>query len=261
MAHRLMTHPMWITVRYPGRAARDERHSGSEAAWRPSVSPRCRGLSFDAAPFHSRVLRLLASVTPASFSPTKHAGHGLLAAALAATLIFCVACGARSSNGAGASLAASPGGKTASGGADRKKVVRTERVEIHGESFDLELAVDDDARSRGLGGRTSIPDKGGMLFVFPNTELRRFWMLDCEIDIDIIFLDPLGIVTAVHEMKAEPRQPGESLDAYKGRLKLYSSIAPAQYAIELKAGSIERLGIKPGEKIQLDRRKLKSLAR
>ena len=97
--------------------------------------------------------------------------------------------------------------------------------------------------------------------MFPDAQVRRFWMLDCVIDMDILFLDPLGIVTAVHHMKADPQRPGESRDAYLGRLKLYPSVAPAQFAIELKAGTADRLGIKTGQKIELDRRRLKSLAR
>ena len=168
-----------------------------------------------------------------------HRAPAIAAAATLLAMVLCVSCGARTAGDA----------------------PRTEKVTIEGETFNLELAIDDASRSKGLGGRTAIPDAGGMLFVFPDAQVRRFWMLDCTIDIDIMFLDPLGIVTAVHRMTADPQRPGESREAYEARLRMYSSLARSQFAIELKAGSIDRLGVKTGDKIELDRRRLKSITR
>ena len=45
-------------------------------------------------------------------------------------------------------------------------------VEINGESYRLELAVEEQTRTEGLMGRTSIPDHEGMLFVFPDMQMR-----------------------------------------------------------------------------------------
>ena len=44
-------------------------------------------------------------------------------------------------------------------------------------------------------------------------------------------------------------------------MKSYSSRLPAQFAIELKAGTIERLKLKPGMEISLHLERLKKLAR
>jgi hypothetical protein len=41
---------------------------------------------------------------------------------------------------------------------------------------------------------------GGMLFVFPEPRMLSFWMYECLIDIDVIFLDASGTVTAIHRM-------------------------------------------------------------
>jgi uncharacterized membrane protein (UPF0127 family) len=101
-----------------------------------------------------------------------------------------------------------------------------------------------------------------MLFIFPQPNLQSFWMEDCLIDIDIIFLDTQGRIVAMHKMKkAEPRQPGESQEQYEARLPKYSSKQRAQFAIELQAGSLDKLGLKNGEKITLDLPRLKRLAR
>jgi uncharacterized membrane protein (UPF0127 family) len=135
------------------------------------------------------------------------------------------------------------------------------RVEIAGERFSLEIVADEASRNRGLSGRTEIAADGGMLFVFPESRVRSFWMADCLVDIDIIFLDGQGRVTATHQMKAEPpRRSTETQRAYERRLPGYSSIYPARFAIELKAGTIDRLGIGVDGKIELDLARLKAMA-
>ena len=137
-----------------------------------------------------------------------------------------------------------------------------EEVVIAGELFRLELAADAGLRARGLGGREKVPDDGGMLFVFPDTRNRSFWMKDCLIDIDLAFLDTRGRIVAVHKMKIEPpRAAPESAADYERRLKLYASNRPTRFAIELTTGSIDRLKIEPGQLIELDLARLKKKAR
>lgn len=136
-----------------------------------------------------------------------------------------------------------------------------EAVEIKGHRFVLEVAKDDHARAQGLMHRESIPEYGGMLFIFPEAALRAFWMGNCKIDIDIIFLDARGIITATHRMKKEgPPLEGESDIEYELRLPRYPSRMPAQFAIELRAGWLDKLDLKPEDRIELDLTRLKALA-
>ena len=129
----------------------------------------------------------------------------------------------------------------------------TEKVTIAGEQFELEVVTTEEAIQRGLGGRESVPRNGGMLFVFPVAQTKRFWMKDCLVDIDIMFLSKLGRITAIHEMTKEPPQGENETQAdYENRLKRYSSVVTAQFAIELQKGRIAELGLKPGQKIPLD---------
>jgi hypothetical protein len=137
-----------------------------------------------------------------------------------------------------------------------------ERVTIDGETFRLELAADPVSRTQGLMHRASIPADGGMLFVFPRPDHRSFWMGYCLVDIDVIFLDAQGRITAMHQMKAEPpRQADESRLDYERRLHhvQYWSNYPAQFAIELKGGTLDRLDIEVDEKIDLDLKRLKAM--
>ncbi len=133
-------------------------------------------------------------------------------------------------------------------------------VSIGGEAWTLELALDDESIRKGLMYRESIPKDGGMLFIFPDSDIRSFWMANCIIDIDLIFLDSRGTITALHEMKTEdPQDAGESELAYNARLKNYTSGFPARFAIELPEGSIKRLQLRVNQKIPLEVEELKAI--
>lgn len=137
-----------------------------------------------------------------------------------------------------------------------------EKVTIGGRAFDFEVAANEAAIQRGLGGRSEIPPDGGMVFVFPFPSNHSFWMRDCLVDIDIAFLDRDGVVVAAYEMKAEPlRRDGESEDAYFARLARYPSGPRAHFAVETKAGTNKELGIAVGSKIAVDPTRLLSLRR
>lgn len=148
----------------------------------------------------------------------------------------------------------------------------TTNVTIKGKVFKLDVAADSAVRYKGLGGRTSIPEDGGMIFAFarPDWRVMGFVMRDCPIDIDILYLDGSGRVLTTYEMKAEaPRdpakgegQPGEqNVGPYEARLKQYSSRFPCTFVVELKAGSIQRLGVKEGDKLTFDVDGLKQIAK
>jgi hypothetical protein len=136
-----------------------------------------------------------------------------------------------------------------------------ERVVIKESTFWLEAVTEDATRIKGLGGRESIPEDGGMLFVFPFSDPLAFVMRDCTFEIDIAFLDDAGRVVAMHTMKVEPRNPGESDSGYEARLTRYPSRFPARFAVEVRGGTLERLGLQPGDLIALDVEGLKKRAR
>lgn len=133
---------------------------------------------------------------------------------------------------------------------------------LAGKAFRLQVSASDATRTRGLSGVPAIADDGGMVFVFPDSQMRGFWMVDCLVDMDIVYLDPLGYVTAIHTMRKEaPQRAGEPRAAYEARLPRYSSVRPAQYAIELRAGRAAELGIKTSQKVPLETEKLKAALR
>lgn len=135
-------------------------------------------------------------------------------------------------------------------------------VTIAGQKFSLEAAIDDPVRIKGLGGRTEIAPRGGMLFVFPYPLELSFVMRDCVIPIDIAFLDSAGRVVAKHTMQPEaPKTENESAQDYEKRLKKYSSRFAAQFAVEVKAGTLDALGVKEGDLLRFDAEGLKRRCR
>lgn len=116
------------------------------------------------------------------------------------------------------------------------------KVRVGEKVYIVELAMTRAQRAQGLMGRTELPADRGMLFIYPQPQPLNFWMRNCVIPIDILFLDAEGKVVNLHEMAVEPDRSGSVP---------YPSHVPAQYALELAGGTIEREGIKIGQRVEL----------
>ncbi len=144
--------------------------------------------------------------------------------------------------------------------ADAQKKIPKEEVVIGEETFKLEVAANEKSRAKGLMNREKIDEHGGMIFIYKRAQLRSFWMKNCLVDIDLLYLDGRGRIVSMHKLKKEPlRGENESVVEYERRLKRYPSGRPAQFIIELKAGWIDRLKPKVGETIELDLPKLRQI--
>ncbi len=131
----------------------------------------------------------------------------------------------------------------------------TVQVELGGRMHELELALTDAARAEGLKGRPSLPDHRGMLFAFADEATRRFWMKDCLIPLDIIFMDATGTIVSMHTLSVPtPGTPDAALPTC-------TSASPAKYVIELNAGRSAELGLNPGHTLDLPVELLKSHVR
>ena len=106
----------------------------------------------------------------------------------------------------------------------------------------VELAVTAERRSKGLAGRDSLAAGHGMLFVFSGPVVRDFWMEGCHIPLDIAFISPDMRVVKTYRMAVEADRKGHVL---------YSSQAPAQYALEMPAGELDRAGVRAGDSVSL----------
>lgn len=106
--------------------------------------------------------------------------------------------------------------------------------------YTLEIVASKAAQAKGLGGRESLAQDHGMLFVFDKPAKQCFWMKDMRFSIDIIWLDSAKKVTS--------KVPNVSPDSYPMQ---YCGDATTKYVIELNAGEAKRAGIKLGNILQL----------
>ncbi len=133
----------------------------------------------------------------------------------------------------------------ACGGSERIEV-RSERIEVRiGELvIDAEVARTPEERGQGLSGRSSLPDEGGMLFVFQQEGQPGFWMREMRFPLDFIWISQDGLVMDLTEDVPPPDAgvPDEPLPRYQPD-------APVLYVLEVNAGIIRQSGVQVGDAV------------
>jgi len=121
-------------------------------------------------------------------------------------------------------------------------MAREPSVVLKGQRFAVELAETQEKQALGLMFRDRLPDDRGMLFIFPSEGLRRFWMKNTRIPLDIMYFGADLKLVSVAENVQPCRTP---------RCPSYPSEGPARYVLELNAGKAEELGLQPGDPLEL----------
>lgn len=104
-------------------------------------------------------------------------------------------------------------------------------------SFDIELAEDEYETQTGLMHRGSMQNNQAMLFIFPNVQMRSFYMKNTLIPLDIIYLDETKKVVSIQK---NAKQMDE---------RSLPSTAPAKYVLEINGGLSDQLNIVEGDSI------------
>ena len=103
--------------------------------------------------------------------------------------------------------------------------------------FSVELASNDAERARGLMFRKALPEGQGMLFDFKRDSPVSFWMHNTYISLDMIFIAGDGRIVHVVE-DAKPQSDD-----------LIPSGGPVRAVLEVIAGTAQKLGIAPGDRV------------
>jgi len=104
--------------------------------------------------------------------------------------------------------------------------------------FRVEVAVTPEEHARGLMYRSELASDAGMIFVFEQPSVQRFWMKNTLIPLDMIFIGKDRKIVGVVE-DAVPETETERMVG-----------APSQYVLEIGGGLSARLGIKRGEPVE-----------
>jgi uncharacterized protein len=106
------------------------------------------------------------------------------------------------------------------------------------QKISIEIADNDQETTQGLMYRRAMPDSCGMLFIFPNSEPRTFWMKNTYIPLDILFLDEAKKIITIQANRIPFSE--EQIPSYEN----------AKYVLEVNAGYCQRKGIQKGDGVK-----------
>jgi uncharacterized membrane protein (UPF0127 family) len=107
----------------------------------------------------------------------------------------------------------------------------------------VEIADTQELREFGLMQRTKLENNAGMLFVYPDEDVRGVWMKNTLLALDVLFLSETGkVVSMLQNLQPCKQSP----------CSIYSSHQKAQFMLEVNAGFIARHTIKLGQDVMLD---------
>lgn len=104
---------------------------------------------------------------------------------------------------------------------------------------ELQLALTNNERGKGLMYRDELAENHGMLFLFDQPGQRSFWMRNTKIPLDLAYFDAQGTLLEIH-----PLYPlnENSVPSYSNEVLI---------AVEMNQGWFASKGIQPGAKLDL----------
>lgn len=102
--------------------------------------------------------------------------------------------------------------------------------------FDIELAETPAQQARGLMFRADLAADAGMLFVYGAERHISMWMKNTLIPLDMVFLSSAGEVLRIERWTT----PLSERPIHSG--------APSAAVLELRGGTADRLGLRPGDR-------------
>jgi uncharacterized membrane protein (UPF0127 family) len=112
-----------------------------------------------------------------------------------------------------------------------------------GAEFALEIVQDAQSRARGYMFRESVGPHEAMLFVFEEKARHGFWMKNCKVNLDIIWLDEsFRVVEIAHDL---PPCPAE------GACPSSEPMQAASFVLEVAGGTARAQGLRRGDRLVL----------
>ncbi|MBR0850015.1 DUF192 domain-containing protein [Bradyrhizobium diazoefficiens] len=106
------------------------------------------------------------------------------------------------------------------------------------QEFSVEMAVTEEQKQTGLMHRKHLADRKGMLFDFDPEQEVAMWMKNTYVSLDMIFIRADGSIRRIAE-NTEPLSTS-----------IISSEGPARAVLEVVAGTAQKYGIHPGDRVE-----------
>ena len=104
----------------------------------------------------------------------------------------------------------------------------------------IETVTTSQAMAKGLGGRDILCQNCGMLFEYPDYQIRHFWMKDMKFPLDVLWLAGNRVVGL---------QENIPIKTNNGQVVRFQSNAPSDMVLEVNAGWIRSQGVKTGDMV------------
>jgi len=128
------------------------------------------------------------------------------------------------------------------GGASADETATPRAIAPDGHEFRLEIASTPEQRARGYMFRSHVGKEEGMLFIFPRSDFHAFWMKNCLVSLDILWLsEDLTVVFAQSDVPPCKGDPCPS----------YPAMSKARYVLEIAAGMAKKTRLRVGEKLKV----------
>lgn len=104
--------------------------------------------------------------------------------------------------------------------------------------FDVELATTPKQQEIGEMFRKSVPENGGMLFVWDRPQVSNMWMKNTLVPLDMVFIKANGTIASIAE------------NTVPHSLRVIQSHGPVLATLELAGGVTAKLDITVGDKVE-----------
>lgn len=109
-------------------------------------------------------------------------------------------------------------------------------ITINNTNFKISIADEPEEWSRGLMEIKQLEKRNGMLFIFPDENIRTFWMKNTYIPLDMIFMNSKMEIVKIYT-NTQPLNTSI----------LYSSEKPSKYVLEINAGESNLYNLQEGQ--------------
>jgi uncharacterized membrane protein (UPF0127 family) len=114
-------------------------------------------------------------------------------------------------------------------------------VKLGDRTFELEIATTRSQQSLGLMFRTFLPNNRGMVFPFSPPQPVQFWMKNCRISLDMIFVRQGKVIAIL------PNTPPCTTDP----CPIYGPNEPVDRVIEIRGNQAATVGLKVGDSVEI----------
>jgi len=115
------------------------------------------------------------------------------------------------------------------------------KATISSQTFNIEIADDEDEQIKGLSDRESLDKDSGMLFILETKGRYGFWMKNVNFPLDLIYISDNKIVDI--KKNAEPKSATDT------NIPVYEPRNDANYVLEINGGLSDEYGFEIGQEV------------